>query len=236
MARGGDRRRGPQRDGGRDGRDRDGAPPLAATKWGRADGEDDTLARSNRADDAPRSRFDFEEAEDDDDRGRRRQQAASRSLLNAHREEAELPPASHRSVKEKKKKGERFNKREWVLDEENNLKRMQEEKAARARAKAAAEARKAREALEKDVYIPGNISVAQLADKFGVKVLHLQRKMIELGMSEEVRSSAFLLNADDATSLALEYNLNPIIDSDRGYDIYPEPEADPSTCPLRPPV
>lgn len=51
-----------------------------------------------------------------------------------------------------------------------------------------------------------------------------------------MRGSAFLLNVDDATSLALEYNLNPVIDSDRGYDIYPEPEDDLSKCPLRPPV
>ncbi|KLT45981.1 initiation factor 2 [Cutaneotrichosporon oleaginosum] len=243
MARGGNRgRERPQRDGGRD---RDGAKPLAATNWGSTDVVEDTPARGRNLDAAAESGPSrYAEAEDEEGRGRRRQAASSRSLLNAHLDEAELPSAQHRSVKEKKKKGERFNKREWVMDEENDadlaemdsLKRKQQEKAERARAKAAAEARKAREALEKDVYIPGNISVAQLADKFGIKVLHLQRKMIELGMSEEVRSSAFLLNADDATSLALEYNLNPIIDSDRGYDIYPEVEEDLSKCPLRPPV
>ncbi|BEI82798.1 hypothetical protein CcaverHIS002_0306660 [Cutaneotrichosporon cavernicola] len=244
MSRGGDRgrreRQQPDRNGGRNG---DGVRTLSrSVSEAPEDGAPARVGKPDEGDEAGRS--DVEEAGDEEGRGRRRQQAASRSLLHSHREEPELPATHHHRSKDKKKKGERFNKREWVLDEENDaelaemdaLKRMQEEKAARVRAKAAAEARKAREALEKDVYIPGNISVAQLADKFGVKVMHLQRKMVELGMGEDVRGAAFLLNVDDATSLALEYNLNPIIDSDRGYNIYPEPEDDPSKSPLRPPV
>ncbi|GMK56640.1 hypothetical protein CspeluHIS016_0304800 [Cutaneotrichosporon spelunceum] len=249
MSRGGDRgRRDRVQPDRNDGRGGGGGKTTASTNLGRnasEAAEDDSAARTRKSGEGPESpRYDVEEVRDEDGRGRRRQQAASRSLLHSHREDPELPATHHHGAKDKKKKGERFNKREWVLDEENDadlaemdaLKRMQEEKAARVRAKAASEARKAREALEKDVYIPGNISVAQLADKFGVKVIHLQRKMVELGMGEEMRGSAFLLNVDDATSLALEYNLNPVIDSDRGYDIYPEPEDDLSKCPLRPPV
>lgn len=31
-----------------------------------------------------------------------------------------------------------------------------------------------------------------------------------------------MLNSDDASNIALEFNLNPIIDMEKGFDIYPE--------------
>lgn len=244
-------------------RDDSKSAPLSATNWGgssRPSRQTEDAAPPERtkgkfsAPDAADDRgdgVDFDERGGDlDDRHGRRRGApsTSRSLLHA-RDEAELPSVHHRSAKKADKgkgkgKADRFNKREWVLDEEADedlaeqeaLRRMQEVKAAQARAKAAAAAKAKREAMEKDVYIPANISVAQLAEKFGIKLVRLQRKMVELDMNEDMRRADYLLNADDATSLALEYNFNPIIDSERGYDIYPEPEEDASKCPLRPPV
>lgn len=241
-------------------------PVLPATSWGRPPSSGPSRAQS--ADDLAPARgkgkvaevvedsepvFDIgdsADAEFEDRHGRKKRAAGdSRSLLHSRDGDLELPSVHHRSTRKADKKadkgkGGRFNKRDWILDEEADeelreqeaLKKLQEEKAARARAKAAEKAKAARAAIEKDVYIPANISVSQLAEKFGVKLVRLQRKMVELGMEEDMRRADYLLNSDDASNLALEYNMNPIIDSERGYDIYPEPEEDPSACPLRPPV
>jgi hypothetical protein len=46
-----------------------------------------------------------------------------------------------------------------------------------------------------------------------------------------------VLSAEDASLIVAEFRLNPIIDNERGFDIYPEPiPADNSHLPLRPPM
>lgn len=48
----------------------------------------------------------------------------------------------------------------------------------------------------------------------------LQDKMYVVGMDESAYDH--ILTADDASLLALEFGLNPIINEDAAFDIYPE--------------
>ncbi|OCF45095.1 hypothetical protein I317_01148, partial [Kwoniella heveanensis CBS 569] len=90
---------------------------------------------------------------------------------------------------------------------------------------------------EKEVYIPRTVSTANLAKIFGVKLFHLQTRMMRLDMSEDQRRSDYLLNAEQACDIAIEYGFNPVVDDEASFDIYPDPEpADMSSQPLRPPV
>ncbi|WWC68814.1 translation initiation factor IF-2 [Kwoniella pini CBS 10737] len=90
---------------------------------------------------------------------------------------------------------------------------------------------------EKQVYIPRTISVANLAKIFGVKLFHLQTRMSRLDMSEDQRRSDYLLNAEQACDIAIEYGFDPIVDDEASFDIYPDPDtADGKEHPLRPPV
>ncbi|AFR92710.2 translation initiation factor IF-2 [Cryptococcus neoformans var. grubii H99] len=90
---------------------------------------------------------------------------------------------------------------------------------------------------EKEVYIPRTISTGNLAKIFGVKLFPLQAKMMQLDMSEDQRRSDYLLSAEEACNIAIEYGYNPIVDDEASFDIYPDPDpVDASEQPLRPPV
>ncbi|WVQ62787.1 translation initiation factor IF-2 [Kwoniella botswanensis] len=90
---------------------------------------------------------------------------------------------------------------------------------------------------EKQVYIPRTISVANLAKIFGVKLFNLQTRMSRLDMTEDQRRSDYLLNAEQACDIAIEYGFDPVVDDEASFDIYPDPDtADGKIHPLRPPV
>ncbi|WWD08829.1 translation initiation factor IF-2 [Kwoniella europaea PYCC6329] len=90
---------------------------------------------------------------------------------------------------------------------------------------------------EKQVYIPRTISVANLAKIFGVKLFNLQTRMSRLDMTEDQRRSDYLLNAEQACDIAIEYGFDPVVDEEASFDIYPDPDtADGAIHPLRPPV
>ncbi|WVF66881.1 translation initiation factor IF-2 [Kwoniella sp. CBS 6097] len=90
---------------------------------------------------------------------------------------------------------------------------------------------------EKEVYIPRTVSTANLAKIFGVKLFHLQTRMMRLDMSEDQRRSDYLLNAEQACDIAIEYGFNPVVDDEASFDIYPDPDpTDMTSQPLRPPV
>jgi len=125
-------------------------------------------------------------------RRRDREERESRSLLHTSHGDY-LPPTRHHSDKKGKDK-DRGNKRTWVVDDDEALiaardefLRQEAEKARKAaeRAKKEEKAKQARAAaIEKDVFIPDTISVAQLADKFGIKAIRLMRKMQQMGMPD----------------------------------------------------
>jgi hypothetical protein len=144
---------------------------------------------------------------EDQDRGRRRRELhererESRSLL--HTAEGDyLPSSRHHSDKGRGKAGKggkgvaaggaKGNQRSWVVEDDEAMVAAREEylrqeadkarKAAEKRKKEA-QAKKNKVYVEKDVFIPQTISVAQLAEKFGIKVIWLMRKMVQIGMEK----------------------------------------------------
>ncbi|KAI9632388.1 uncharacterized protein MKK02DRAFT_19911 [Dioszegia hungarica] len=90
--------------------------------------------------------------------------------------------------------------------------------------------------LEKKVFVPSSVSVGRLAHIFDVKIFNLQRTMQRLGLSEDQRRSDYLLTSEEACNIALEYGLDPTVDDERTFDIFPEPDAEGVVQPLRPPV
>ncbi|WVQ73734.1 translation initiation factor IF-2 [Cryptococcus sp. DSM 104548] len=90
---------------------------------------------------------------------------------------------------------------------------------------------------EKEVYIPRTVSTANLAKIFGVKLFPLQAKMMQLEMTEDERRPDYLLSAEQACNIAIDYGYNPIVDDEASFDIYPDTDpVDGPLQPLRPPV
>ncbi|KAG0254988.1 hypothetical protein BG011_005407 [Mortierella polycephala] len=96
--------------------------------------------------------------------------------------------------------------------------------------------RKQKQKAVKDVFIPEAISVSNLAGLLGARIHHFEKTMKAMGM-ETIRHD-HILTSEDASLLALEYNVNPIVGSVEAlFDLTPQPEPeDTSIYPLRPPV
>ncbi|KAF8986021.1 hypothetical protein BGZ46_010438 [Entomortierella lignicola] len=96
--------------------------------------------------------------------------------------------------------------------------------------------RKLRQKAAKDVFIPEAISVSNLAGLLGARIGHFENTMKMLGM--EIVRHDHILTSEDASLLALEYNVNPIIGTtEKLFDLTSQPEPeDMSIYPLRPPV
>ncbi|KAF9194102.1 hypothetical protein BGZ51_001081 [Haplosporangium sp. Z 767] len=96
--------------------------------------------------------------------------------------------------------------------------------------------RKQKQKAAKDVFIPDAISVSNLAGLLGARIHHFEKTMKAMGM--EITRHDHILTSEEASLLALEYNVNPIIGSTEAlFDLTPQPEPeDMSIYPLRPPV
>lgn len=93
--------------------------------------------------------------------------------------------------------------------------------------------------VEREVFIPPSVRVGDLARIVDQKLPSLQRKMQRIGMSPEQCRSDYLLSAEDASLVAMEYGLSPVVDEEKSFDIYPEPTPTPEelqALPSRPPV
>ncbi|KAI5124384.1 hypothetical protein M0805_008987 [Coniferiporia weirii] len=87
-----------------------------------------------------------------------------------------------------------------------------------------------------DVAIPSIISVGNLSRLLGVRLEALQKCMQRNDM-EEQSSYDYMLSADDASLLAMEFNRNPVVDDEAAFDIYASPpHPDYASLPRRPPV
>ncbi|KAG9324767.1 hypothetical protein KVV02_005358 [Mortierella alpina] len=88
----------------------------------------------------------------------------------------------------------------------------------------------------KDVFIPEAVSVSNLAGLLGARIGHFEKTMKAMGM--EITRHDHLLTSEEASLLALEYNVNPIVGStESAFDLVAQPEPeDMSIYPLRPPV
>lgn len=93
--------------------------------------------------------------------------------------------------------------------------------------------------VERQVFIPPSVRVGDLARIVDQKLPALQRRMQRIGMTPEQTHSDYLLSAEDASLVAMEYNLTPIVDEEKSFDIYPDPPpsaAELAHLPSRPPV
>ncbi|KAG0289909.1 hypothetical protein BGZ96_006626 [Linnemannia gamsii] len=96
--------------------------------------------------------------------------------------------------------------------------------------------RKQRQKPAKDVFIPEAINVSNLAGLLGARMGHFENTMKAMGM--EITRHDHILTAEEASLLALEYNVNPVVGSTESlFDLTSQPEPeDMSNYPLRPPV
>ncbi|KAF9156917.1 hypothetical protein BG015_010852 [Linnemannia schmuckeri] len=96
--------------------------------------------------------------------------------------------------------------------------------------------RKQRQKPAKDVFIPEAINVSNLAGLLGARMGHFENTMKAMGM--EITRHDHILTAEEASLLALEYNVNPVVGSTENlFDLTSQPEPeDMSIYPLRPPV
>ncbi|CAG8563718.1 963_t:CDS:10 [Cetraspora pellucida] len=89
--------------------------------------------------------------------------------------------------------------------------------------------------IQKDVFIPEAITVSNLAKIIGVRLAPFEQKLRDLGI--EYTTHDHLLNSEEASLIAMEYDLNPIVDSVAAIDLFPKSmPKDMSIYPLRPPI
>ncbi|KAJ7273194.1 hypothetical protein C8J57DRAFT_1063743 [Mycena rebaudengoi] len=90
--------------------------------------------------------------------------------------------------------------------------------------------------VSRDVYIPSIVSVGNLSKLLNVRLETLQHKMYQAGMGAESNYD-HVLTSDYAVLLAEEFGLNPIVNDEAAFDLYPPaPHRDPASLPSRPPV
>lgn len=89
--------------------------------------------------------------------------------------------------------------------------------------------------IQRDVFIPEAITVSNLAKIICVRLAPFERKLRSLGI--EYTTHDHLLNSEEASLIAMEYDLNPIVDSIAAIDLFPKAmPKDMSIYPLRPPI
>lgn len=91
------------------------------------------------------------------------------------------------------------------------------------------------EKVQRDVYIPEVVNVANLARVLGIRLEQLISTMKNLEM--ENTKHDHMLSADESSLIAMELDMNPIVDSQAALDLYPraQPE-DMSIFPSKPPI
>ncbi|CAG8484940.1 11319_t:CDS:10 [Dentiscutata erythropus] len=89
--------------------------------------------------------------------------------------------------------------------------------------------------IQRDIFIPEAISVSNLAKIIGVRLAPFEHKLRSLGI--EYTTHDHLLNSEEASLIAMEYDLNPIVDSVAAIDLFPKTmPKDMSIYPPRPPI
>ncbi|KAF3934315.1 hypothetical protein ABW19_dt0208041 [Dactylella cylindrospora] len=130
--------------------------------------------------------------------------------------------------------------REWVFGAGDDAEVEVESKAARRERKKLEREQRAREQAEQEqqfppILIPEFVSVSALARLCKVKLEPFQNKMLDLGFTE--KNPDFILNAEIAGLIAMEYGFEPVLDKSHERDLFPLPlPKDKSRLPSRPPV
>ncbi|KAI8147948.1 hypothetical protein BJV82DRAFT_594031 [Fennellomyces sp. T-0311] len=140
----------------------------------------------------------------------------------AMKRKSRQPTESASQRKERKKKEEEM----ALLMKQEEL----EMQKLKAKKKATAEEKQVR-----DVYIPEIINVANLSRILGIRLEQALQTMEELEMDNP--SHDRMLSSDESSLIAMQLDMNPIVDERQALDLYPRPAPpDPSTLPSRPPV
>ncbi|KAI8069321.1 translation initiation factor IF-2 [Gongronella butleri] len=158
-------------------------------------------------------------------------QGEPRKQHERHINKFSKPPREGETVAQRKERKRKEEELAQIMREEASAKRHLEQRQAKQRAKEQAD----KDAQIKDVYIPQIINVANLAKVFGIRMEKMIETMQELEMGGTKHDR--MLNADESSLIAMQLNMNPIIDERQALDLYPRPKAeDPSLLPSRPPV
>nr|CAG8617381.1 3482_t:CDS:10 [Entrophospora candida] len=89
--------------------------------------------------------------------------------------------------------------------------------------------------IQKAIFIPEAISVSNLAKIIGERLELFEAKLKTLGI--EYTSYDHLLNSEVASLIAMEYDLNPVVNVEAAIDLFPKPKPlDMSQFPNRPPI
>ncbi|ORX62468.1 translation initiation factor IF-2 [Hesseltinella vesiculosa] len=155
----------------------------------------------------------------------------SRKLNERHLNKFSKPPREGESVTQRKERQRKEEELAKIIREEEQAKRHLEKRQARQRAKELAD----KENQTKDVYIPQIINVANLAKVFGIRMEKMIGTMEELEMGSTKHDR--MLSADESSLIAMQLNMNPILDERQSLDLYPRPKPEDTTnLPSRPPV
>ncbi|KAL1926545.1 hypothetical protein VTP01DRAFT_5666 [Rhizomucor pusillus] len=133
------------------------------------------------------------------------------------------------SASERRERKRREEEMQALMKEEELAKRRLAEKHAKEQRQSEAEKQ------IPDVYVPQVISVANLSRLFGVRLEQLVQTMHELEMDNV--SPDRVLTADESSLIAMQLDMNPIVDERQSLDLFPKPPpGDISKLPPRPPV
>ncbi|CDS05034.1 hypothetical protein LRAMOSA07563 [Lichtheimia ramosa] len=96
---------------------------------------------------------------------------------------------------------------------------MKQQEAEMQKLKSKQKAKAQEEKQVQDVYIPHVINAANLSRLLGVRLEHLIRTMEELEMDNV--SHDRMLSADESSLIAMQLDMNPIVDERQALDLYP---------------
>ncbi|KAI8082756.1 translation initiation factor IF-2 [Halteromyces radiatus] len=165
------------------------------------------------------------------DRHAEKHEGESAKLHERHINKFSKPPREGETVAQRKERKRKEEELAAIMKQEAIAKRQMEQRQAKQRAKELAE----KENRVRDVFIPQIINVANLSKVLGVRAEQILSTMEELEMGSAKHDR--MLNADESSLIAMQLNLNPIVDERQSLDLYPKPlPEDTSNLPSRPPV
>ncbi|KAI8340742.1 hypothetical protein BC941DRAFT_418072 [Chlamydoabsidia padenii] len=165
------------------------------------------------------------------DRHAEKHEGESAKKVERHINKFSKPPREGETVAQRKERKRKEEELAIIMKQEAAAKRHMEQRQAKQRAKELAE----RENRVRDVYIPEIVNVANLSKILGIRIEQVLSTMEELEMGTAKHDR--MLNADESSLIAMQLNLNPIVDERQSLDLYSKPlPEDTSNLPSRPPV
>ncbi|ORZ16952.1 translation initiation factor IF-2 [Absidia repens] len=165
------------------------------------------------------------------DRHAEKHEGESRKLHERHINKFSKPPREGETVAQRKERKRKEEELALIMKQEAAAKRQMEQRQAKQRAKELAE----KENRVRDVFIPEIINVANLSKVLGIRLEKVLSTMEELEMGSAKHDR--MLNSDESSLIAMQLNLNPIVDERQSLDLYSKPlPEDTLNLPARPPV